>query len=354
MSASPFTHPWLSKLLGDDQVAEQFSPEIEHMHIVAFERALALAEGAEGVIPSAAAAYIAEHIGGFTAEFEKIAEATARDGVVVPEFVLQLRAFIGAEYGQYVHFGTTSQDVTDTTLVLRLCPVLREFKDRLDRLRSSLADIDRRFGPNLLMGRTRMQDALAIRVSDKVTAWDAPIARHIDRLTELTPRFLLLQFGGAVGTRDRLGDKGQAVATRLAEALGLGVATSDWHTGRDSIVELADWLSLVSGSLGKLGADIAFMTQTSVGEITLADGGTSSAMPGKSNPVAAEILVALARYNATLIGGMHQSLVHEQERSGAAWTLEWLVLPQMVMTTAASLRTTLRLCANVQHFGGDE
>ena len=41
-------------------------------------------------------------------------------------------------------------------------------------------------------------------------------------------------------------------------------------------------------------------------------------MPHKRNPVIAEVLVALARFNATQLSGMHQALVHEQERSGAS------------------------------------
>ena len=46
----------------------------------------------------------------------------------------------------------------------------------------------------------------------------------------------------------------------------------------------------------------------------------------KSNPVLAELLVTLARFNATQVSILHHSLVHEQERSGAAWMLEWMVL----------------------------
>jgi 3-carboxy-cis,cis-muconate cycloisomerase len=198
-----------------------------------------------------------------------------------------------------------------------------------------------------------MQAALPIRVTDKLAQWDAPLSRHLDRLAEFSPRFLVLQLGGAVGTLDKLGGKSGEVAARVAERLGLALPDHAWHSERDGVVEFADWLSLVSGGLGKLGADVSLMAQSRIGEIALADGGRSSAMPEKSNPVAAEVLVALARYNATLVGGMHQSLVHEQERSGAAWTLEWLILPQMVMTTAASLRTALALCAAITHIGGD-
>jgi 3-carboxy-cis,cis-muconate cycloisomerase len=129
---------------------------------------------------------------------------------------------------------------------------------------------------------------------------------------------------------------GDAVADAMAEILGLGYGPS-WHSQRDRIGEFAALLSLISGTLGKIGQDVALMVQNEVGEVRLASGGGSSAMPHKSNPVQAELLVTLARYNAGLLGTLHQALVHENERSGSAWTLEWIILPQMVVATAAGL-----------------
>nr|WP_025029609.1 lyase family protein [Nitratireductor aquibiodomus] len=85
-----------------------------------------------------------------------------------------------------------------------------------------------------------------------------------------------------------------------------------------------------------MGQDIVLAAQSEVGEVELAAGGGSSAMPHKKNPVAAETLVALARFNAALVGGMHQALVHENERSGTAWTLEWMLLPQMIVATGTA------------------
>jgi 3-carboxy-cis,cis-muconate cycloisomerase len=63
--------------------------------------------------------------------------------------------------------------------------------------------------------------------------------------------------------------------------------------------------------------------------------------------------VALARYNASLLSAMHQGMVHEQERSGSAWTLEWLALPQMAMSAGAAMRLTLRLLGQVEGLGGN-
>ena len=74
-------------------------------------------------------------------------------------------------------------------------------------------------------------------------------------------------------------------------------------------------------------------------------------MAGKQNPVKAETLVTLARFNATQLSAMHHALVHEQERSGAAWTLEWMILPQMVVATGASIRTARELLQSIVLIG---
>jgi 3-carboxy-cis,cis-muconate cycloisomerase len=350
MAISPFD-PLLSGLLGDDAIAVQFSPQAEIDGMVAFEAALAHAEAAEGIVPARAAEAIAVACRGFAPDFEAINQAAPRDGVIGVEFVRQLRAVVGAPHDRHLHLGATSQDLIDTSLVLRLRPVLEEFGTRLVGCLTVLNELEQNFGGRSLMGRTRMQDATPITVADRIAAWRGPLERHLERLAALRPHLIVLQFGGAVGTLDKLGALGPAVARRLAERLDLGLPEQSWHSQRDDFSELAGWLSLVSGSLGKIGADIGLMAQNTVGEVVLEGGGGSSAMPHKSNPVKAEVLVSLARFNAVLVGGMHQALVHEQERSGTAWTLEWLILPQMVMATAAGLRTALALLGQIQDLG---
>ena len=67
--------------------------------------------------------------------------------------------------------------------------------------------------------------------------------------------------------------------------------------------------------------------------------------------MAAEAIVALARFNAALLAAMHAAVVHEQERSGAAWTLEWLILPQMATATGAALRISAGLADQIDGHG---
>ncbi|WP_064685657.1 3-carboxy-cis,cis-muconate cycloisomerase [Rhizobium bangladeshense] len=346
MTASPFDHPFLSGLVGDDEIAPYFSAEADIRAMLSFEAALAKAEAAHGVLPGEAARRIAEACAGFSPDLASLRAATARDGVVVPDLVKQLRAAVGEEAGKSLHLGATSQDVIDTSLMIRLKAVVFLFAGRLSAIVSGLDALEHRFGGNRLMGHTRMQAAIPITVADRLAAWRAPLTTYRDRLTE---HGFPIQFGGAAGTLDKLGPQAAAVRASLAQELGL-TDVAQWQSARLVIADISGLFASISGSLGKIGQDIALLAQAG-DEIEMASGGTSSAMAHKQNPVAAEVLVSLARFNATALSGIHQSLVHEQDRSGAAWTLEWLLLPQMAMATAASLRLAGELAGNIKRLG---
>jgi 3-carboxy-cis,cis-muconate cycloisomerase len=347
MTVSALDSPILSALLGDEEVAGYFSVEADIRAMLAFESALAGAQASTGLIAAEAAARIGAVCAEFSPDIASLAAGAAQDGVVAPTLVKLLRAKVGAPHGAHVHRGATSQDVIDTSLILRLKPVLALFEARLLLLIASLRALETSQGAVRLMGRTRMQRALPIRAADKLRGWREPLERHAARLGELRPRLLVVQFGGAVGVRGDLDGKGVTIVGELARLLQLHAGPC-WQVERDALAEFAGWLSLVAGSLGKIGADIALMAQNEIGEVKLAEGGGSSAMPHKSNPVRAEMLVTLARFTATLLGAQHQALVYENERSGAAWTLEWLALPQMVVAVAASLRHATALCTGLR------
>ncbi|PBB27680.1 MULTISPECIES: 3-carboxy-cis,cis-muconate cycloisomerase [unclassified Mesorhizobium] len=349
MTVSPFDHPLLSALLGDEEASRHFSVEAEIEAALAFERALAEAEARNGIIGRDAAAAIVTALGTFRPDTALLRAGVAKDGVMVPELVRQIRVAVGEPHGDMVHFGATSQDVIDTSLVLRLKAIVEHIGLLLTETVLRLTSLEQRFGGRALAGMTRMQPAIPVKVADRVMAWRAPLQRHQERLSEQSTRLLVVQFGGAAGTLEKLGDKGPAVRAALAAKLGLADA-AQWQSQRDTLADFAGWLSLLTGSLGKFGQDIALMAQGGI-DITLSGGGGSSAMPHKQNPVKAEALVALARFNAMQLSGMHQALVHEQERSGAAWMLEWLLLPQMVVASAASLRLAAELAGQIESLG---
>ncbi len=353
MSYSLTTGSVLAPMLGDGEVAALFSAEADVRAMLAFEAALAHACAEVGLVPADAATRIAAACDGLTPDFKRLGAATAEDGVVVAELVRQLRGAVDSTDREYVHFGATSQDAIDTSLVLRLREVNALLGARLDRVSAALEQLRVAYGEAPLMARTRMQAARPIRAGDRIEAWAGPIGHIAERLAAGGDDLHCLQFAGPTGTLAELAPHGAEVRRRAAARLGLADPGGCWHTDRRRILDYADGLSRLTGALGKLGQDLALMAQNEIAEVAFAATGGSSSMAHKRNPVRAETLVTLARANATHVAGMHQALVHEQERSGAAWTLEWLLLPQMCLSAGASLRNAETLLAAVRRLGGD-
>ena len=337
----------LDALVGDDGTEVLLGDDAQLAAMLAFERALAEAEADAGLIGNDSATAIASAIDRFTVDWDDLAAGLAQDGVVVPALVRQLRAAVGEPHGQFVHHGATSQDVIDTALVMQLANIVALFLERIAVLELALAALSASSAQMPLMAHTRMQAALPFTVADKLRTWLEPLGRHHASLSGIRHQLLVVQLGGPIGDRSSFSGRGVQVARGLARLLDLGIA-EPWQATRDPIVAFGSLLSLITGSLGKIGADVTLMSQTEVASIKLSGGGGSSAMAHKSNPVNAEVLVALARYNAGLVGALHQSLVHENERSGAAWTLEWLTLPEMIIATGASLRLATSLASQIR------
>jgi 3-carboxy-cis,cis-muconate cycloisomerase len=203
----------------------------------------------------------------------------------------------------------------------------------------------------VLAGRTHGQQALPITFGLKVASWIAPLVRHVERLGEIAPRLLVVQFGGAAGSLAALHDNGLQVTKELAGELALDVPAMPWHAQRDSFVEFAGWLSLLTGTLGKMAQDIILLAQTEVGEVgesAEAGRGGSSTMPQKSNPITSELIIAAARTNAALLSAMHQAQIQEHERATHGWQVEWLTLPQMILLTGGALKHARYLAQNLQ------
>lgn len=327
----------LSALAGDPEVEALLSDAAQLTAMLTFERALAEASAETGLITETAANAVALALDGYEPDWRGLEAGMARDGVVVPALVKQLRGRVAEPHRTALHKGATSQDVIDTALMLQLARIFHIYETRLAALIDSLTSLGAAHGNDELMAHTRMQVALPTTWGAKFTSWAEPLQRHLRALSAMRRSLLVIQLGGPVGDRGSFEGHGDAIAAAMAKRLDLGLATP-WQAQRDPIVALGNLLALITGSIGKIGTDVALLAQNEVGAVRLAGGGGSSAMAHKSNPVNAEVLVALARYNAGLSGTLAQALVHENERSGAAWTLEWLSLPPMLVAAGASLR----------------
>ncbi|MCD2174789.1 3-carboxy-cis,cis-muconate cycloisomerase [Rhizobium sp. C4] len=346
-----FFPAFLNDLLYDPDVADLIGTDADLAAMLAFEVALGEAAAAHGFIPADHARALTDKAATFQPDRLSLQSATLKDGVVIPDYVRQLREHVGGEAAKSVHFGATSQDVIDTALALKLGDTFDLFEARLTGVAALLEGLIENFGSIEIPGRTRMQSAIPITSGDRIRVWLAGVTQALNALEAVREQSLILSLAGAAGTAEKYGDRIGAVREDVARSLGLTVPAYVPHAARGRIADLGNWLSRITGALGKIGQDVALMAQNEMAEVALSGGGASSAMPHKQNPVRAEVLVTLARFNATQVSALHQSLIHEQERSGAAWTLEWLVLPQMLNATGVALKHAASLISGIKRVG---
>ncbi|MFV0382905.1 lyase family protein [Paracoccus sp. (in: a-proteobacteria)] len=333
-------------LFGDPELGGVMETPAQLSAMLRAEAALARVQGELGIIPQDAAAAIARIAEGLVLDPDSLIAATATAGIAAQALAGALKSACG-EHGQWAHFGATSQDIQDTGLVLQLVQALRIIQTRLDDVIAVLAAKADEYADQPIPARTRYQIAAPTTLGAKIAVWRAPLLRHLERLDELRPRVLNVSLYGAAGTGAALAPRMAEVRHAMAAQLGLGAPDIPWHSTRDVIAELGGWLALVTGSLGKIGADLILLGQSEIAEVSAGTGGGSSTMPQKSNPVAAEALVSLARLNAGAVGPLYQAMVHAQERDGAALALEWHTLPEMIIRTGAALRLALALAKTI-------
>jgi 3-carboxy-cis,cis-muconate cycloisomerase len=347
MSVSPFDSKLFATLFSDRDMAALFSDEAAIAAMLKVEVALAKVQAQSGIIPQSAYGQIADSLNDFAPDPAGLSEGTAEFGVPVPALLKAARTVIGKQGSHYLHWGPTSQDIVDTALVLRLRQAIVLLEDRMGKLLDGMQALAGAHSGSLMVARTRFQQAIPTTFGYKIDLWAEPMRRHRVRLIQIKPRLLVLSLGGAAGTLAAMGVKGPQVARQLAAELDLALPATPWHSQRDGVAEFAGWLSMLTGSLGKIGQDLMLMAQSEVAEVRFSSGGGSSTMPQKSNPIGAEMLVMLARLNAGLLGIIHQAQIQEHERGGSGWMLEWTALPQMVMAAAGALKHANRLFSTI-------
>ena len=308
------------------------------------EAALARAEARVGLIPASAVAPIENACRADRYDFAALGEAIATAGNSAIPLVKALGKQIAAtdaEAERYVHLGATSQDVMDTGLVLQLRQALDLIESDLAQLADSLAAQAQRHAATPMAGRTWLQHATPVTLGMKIAGWLGAVTRSRQRLRELKPRLLVLQFGGASGTLAALGEQALPIAQALAEELQLTLPEQPWHTQRDRVVEFGAVLGLIAGSLGKLGRDISLLMQTEAAEVfepSAPGKGGSSTMPHKRNPVGAAVLIGAATRVPGLVSTLFSAMPQEHERSLGLWHAEWETLPQICCLVSGSLK----------------
>jgi 3-carboxy-cis,cis-muconate cycloisomerase len=328
--------------LSTSEVLEAFGDRNFVAAMLRFESALVSAQASAGLVPESAARSIVGTCKVELFDTSKIVRESSRSGSLAIPLVKSLKETVGlfnADAVPYVHFGSTSQDVLDTSMALITKDVLVDIELHLQQCIDALLDLGQKHLATPTLARTLMQPASVTSFGLKCANWAAPLVRSLQRIRIAKRSALKVQLGGGVGTLARMDGKGPQIIAHMAHALALGQPQSSWHTQRDEWLALGCELGLMVGSLGKIAKDISLLGQFEIGEVSEQrepGRGASSDMPHKNNPVASMAALAAAVRVPQRLAAMLAAMPQEHERALGGWQAELAEWSQLLMSAHAS------------------
>jgi adenylosuccinate lyase len=313
--------------------------------------ALAEAQAELGIVPAEAARAIRAGAVVERLDLGFVAEETRRTGHSTLGLIRGLQRILPASAAEWVYYGATVQDLTDTWTALAMRSVGSILWRDLRAIDGLLLGLAERHRDTPMAGRTHGQGGSPITFGLKAASWADEVGRHLERLRQGASRWLVGQLAGGVGTLAFFGEAGPELRRRFCERLGLADPGVSWTASRDRIAEFTTLLALVSGTLARIGNEVYQLQRPEIGELREPSrpGAVSSiTMPHKRNPETAEHLVTLSRLVRATAGTTLDGMVQEHERDGRGWKAEWVAFPDVCLLTVTALDLAKRLLEGLE------
>jgi 3-carboxy-cis,cis-muconate cycloisomerase len=334
----------LESLATTGALAEAFSDSAVVSGMLRFEVALARAEARAGLVPPSVADAVAA-VTADTFDTAAIARAARGSGTIAIAFLEALVARVQNDAptaAPFVHFGATSQDVTDTALILCIRRAREVIEPDHVRLTGSLRRLSDEHRDTVMLARTLLQPAAPTTFGLKAAGWFGAVSRSHAALSNAFGDACVAQVGGPSGTLAALGPSGPSVAESLAQDLDLACPAAPWHTHRDRLAALVACCGVYTGSLAKIARDVSLLMQFEVGEAAEPGGGSSS-MPHKRNPAGCAVVLAAATRLPGLVSSFLSGMVQEHERGLGGWHAEAVTIADAIQSTGSALAATADL-----------
>src|SRR5687768_8788722 len=300
----------------DPGVRALFAEDSRYQAWLDVEAALAQSQAELGIIPPHAAEEITRKAQLALLDRQAIRAGLERTGHSLVPLIWELDRVCDGDAGGYVHWGATTQNVTQTGQLLLARRAHAIFLGQLATLLEVLGPLAERAKDALLPGRTHGQHALPATFGFKVSVWIDELARHVERLRGCEARVFVAMLGGGAGTLASLGEPGLATQEKMAARLGLRPMPMPARTIGDHQCEYVTLLGMLAATCSKVGREIYTLMKQEFGEVEEpVPAGTvgSSTMPQKRNPKLSQDIIAAAAQIRALVPLALEAMQTEHE-----------------------------------------
>ena len=345
MDSKYFRNSW-----GTQEMRDIFEDDRKLSYWLEVEVALAQTQATLGIIPKEAAEEIeaCAKIDLLDMEFYKKDLAATGHALVPLLRAVEQRCKNG--FGEYVHFGATTQDILDTGSVLAMRDATKILIRDAARLEKALLGHAEKYIRLPMAGRTHHQQGLPITLGLKFANFAAELRRDLDRIKDMIKRCSIVMLHGGAGTLAGFGDKAYPTIEGVAKRLGLAVPLTCWANARDTIAEYLCVLGILAGTLARLANEIFSLSASEVYELhepLSKQNVGSSTMPHKRNAAVCEMTVAQSRIvHANVVVGLN-AMICEHERDARVWRLDLHNIPESSLLTGKMLDAMIKVVEGI-------
>ena len=299
-----------------EKVSTLFSREQLFQAYLDVEAALAKAQAKQNIIPEAAAHTISQMAQISNLNMDNINQSLDKTGHPLVPLIWELDRVCGPDAGGYIHWGATTQNITQTGKLLLVKQFHQLFLEKILKLLSVLSELALNTKNYALPGRTHGQHAVPATFGYKVAVWIDEIIRHYYRFKNCEDRVFVTMLGGGAGTMASVGMEGLETQKLMAEELGFTSMSMPARTIGDHLTEYILNLAMFAATSSKMAREIYTLMKQEFGEVEepVPDGAVgSSTMPQKRNPRNCQDIVAWAAELRTMVPMSLEAMQTEHE-----------------------------------------
>ena len=299
-----------------EKVSTLFSREQLFQAYLDVEAALAKAQAKQNIIPEAAAHTISQMAQISNLNMDNINQSLDKTGHPLVPLIWELDRVCGPDAGGYIHWGATTQNITQTGKLLLVKQFHQLFLEKILKLLSVLSELALNTKNYALPGRTHGQHAVPATFGYKVAVWIDEIIRHYYRFKNCEDRVFVTMLGGGAGTMASVGMEGLETQKLMAEELGFTSMSMPARTIGDHLTEYILNLAMFAATSSKMAREIYTLMKQEFGEVEepVPDGAVgSSTMPQKRNPRNCQDIVAWAAEISTMVPMSLEAMQTEHE-----------------------------------------